>query len=184
MSVCSLLCSGAVPNNYPQLQLQSAGSMHVAFRNLCEWVLIQDQWLFFIQHRSEETSLTIKHKNGLVKKSTWFCDTLVQRFSVNPGNFNRGDEVSGGDSWVSITLFASSDLGLVLWFQRGFINTGPSQLKHTGDFHQDVENSDFCFIEVSQQTKTLIKCSRNIRGEESLLRCGPSSVQFSQFTDR
>ncbi len=33
---CSLLFSRAVPNNDPllQLQLQSAGSLHVAFRNL------------------------------------------------------------------------------------------------------------------------------------------------------
>ncbi len=38
LSVCSLLFSGAVPNNDPllQLQLQSAGSLHVAFRNLRE----------------------------------------------------------------------------------------------------------------------------------------------------
>ncbi len=38
LSVCSLLFSKAVPNNYPLLQLQllSAGRFHVAFRNLCE----------------------------------------------------------------------------------------------------------------------------------------------------
>ncbi len=37
-SVCSLLFSEAVPNNYLllQLQLRSAGSLHVAFRNLRE----------------------------------------------------------------------------------------------------------------------------------------------------
>ncbi len=36
LSVCSFLFSEAVPNNYLllQLQLQSAGSLHVAFRNL------------------------------------------------------------------------------------------------------------------------------------------------------
>ncbi len=41
LSVCSLLFSGAVTNVLLLLQLQSAGSPHVAFRNLWSCVLVQ-----------------------------------------------------------------------------------------------------------------------------------------------